>query len=122
MLPDLDASLVLNYLHDPTPDDGVALDLLLHDDDTPLLDIDAERTLNPTPNDPLTSAVPSPTIPSPTNSQSSHAALIRTSEEVLHCTTTIETTPLNMLASSNGSLHGGVSDEHVPEYSLSNRF
>ena len=44
MLPDLDASFVLNYLQNPTPDDEVALDLLLHDDDTPLLNIDPEQT------------------------------------------------------------------------------
>ena len=69
-MPDLDASFVLNYLHNPTPDDGVALDLLLHNDYTPLLDIDPEQTLDPTTNDPLTS-----TVPSPTNSQSSHASL-----------------------------------------------
>ena len=121
MLPDLDASFVLNYLQNPTPDDGVALYLLLHDDDTPLMNIDPEQTLDPTPNDPLTS-----TAPSPSNIQSSHAPLlkivvlykvIRTTEEVLHCITTIETTPLNMLASSNRSLHGGVSHELVPENS-----
>ena len=75
MLPALDASFVLYYdyyLQNPTPDDGVrvALDLLLHDDDTPLLNIDPEQTLDPTPNDPLTS-----TVPSPINSQSSHASL-----------------------------------------------
>ena len=62
MLPDLDASFVLNYLQNPTPDDGVrvAVDLLLHEYDTPLLNIDPEQTLDPTPNDPLTSKVPSP--------------------------------------------------------------
>ena len=62
MLPDLDASLVLNYLQNPTPDDRirVALDLLLHNVDTPLLNIDPEQTFDPTPNDPLTSTVPSP--------------------------------------------------------------
>ena len=56
MLPDLDPSLVLNYLQNPTPNDGVrvALDLLLHDDDTPLLNIDPEQTLVSTPNDPQT--------------------------------------------------------------------
>ena len=72
MLPDLYASFVFNYLQNPTPDDGVrvALDLLLHDDDTPLLIIDHEHTLDPTPNDPLTS-----TVPSPINSQSSRASL-----------------------------------------------
>ena len=72
MLPDLDASFVLNYLQNPTPEDGVrfVLDLLLHDDDTPLLNIDPEQTLDPTPNDPLTS-----TVPSPINSQSSHVSL-----------------------------------------------
>ena len=71
MLPDLDASFVLNYLQNPTPDDKVriTLDVLLHDDDTPLLNIDPEQTLDPTPNDPLTS-----TVPSPINSQSSHAS------------------------------------------------
>ena len=53
-------------------DDGVALDLLLHDDGTPLMNIDPEQTLDPTPNDPLTS-----TVPSPTNSQSSHAPLLK---------------------------------------------
>ena len=100
MLSDLDASFVLNYLQNPTPDDGVALDLLLHDDDTPLLNIDPDQTLDPTPNDLLTSTVPSPTVPSPTNSQSSHASLIRMTKEVLHCTTMTETTPLNMPASS----------------------
>ena len=72
MLPELDASFDLNYLQNPTPDDGVrvALDLLLHDDDTPLLNIDPEQTLDPTPNDLLTS-----TVPSPINSQSSHTHL-----------------------------------------------
>ena len=72
MLPDLDASFVSNYLQNPTPDDGVrvALDLLLHDNDTPLLNIDPEQTFDPTPNDPLTS-----TVPSPINRQSSHASL-----------------------------------------------
>ena len=62
MLPDLYASFVLNYLQNPTPDDGVqvALDLLLHDNDTPLLIIDPEHTLDLTPNYPLTSTVPSP--------------------------------------------------------------
>ena len=75
MLPDLDASFVLNYFQNPTPDDGVALDVLLYDDDTPLLNIDPKQTLNPTPNDPLTSIVPSPIVPCPTNSQSSHASL-----------------------------------------------
>ena len=73
MLPDLCASFVLNYFQNPTPDDGVALDLLLHDDDTPLLNIDSEQTVDPTPNEPLTSTVPSPTVLFPTNSQSSHA-------------------------------------------------
>ena len=66
MLPDLDAFFVLNYLQKPTPDDGVALNLLLHDNDTPLLNIDPEQTLDPTPNDLLTSTVPFPTVPSPT--------------------------------------------------------
>ena len=49
MLPDLGASFVLNYLQKPTPDDGVrvALDLLLRDDDTPLLNIDPEQALDP---------------------------------------------------------------------------
>ena len=61
MLPDLDASFVLNYLQNPTPDYGVALDLLLRDVDTHLLNIDPEHTLDLTPNDPLTSTVPSPT-------------------------------------------------------------
>ena len=75
MLPDLDAFFVLNYLQNPTPDDGVALNLLLHDNDTPLLNIDPEQTLDPTPNDLLTSTVPFPTVPSPTNSQGSHASL-----------------------------------------------
>ena len=122
MLPNLDASFVLNYLQNPTPYGvRVAQNLLLHDDDTPLFNIDPEQTLDPAPNNSLTS-----TVPSPINSQSSHASLpnivipyIRTTEEVLHCTTTIETTPLNILASSNGSLHGGVSHELIPEYSLS---
>ena len=82
MLPDLDAYSVLNYLQNPTPDDGVALDLLLHDNNTPLMNIDPKQTLDPNPNDPLT-------------------------------------TPLNVLASSNGSLHGGVSLELVPKNSLS---
>ena len=62
-------------VQNPTPDDGVALNLLLYDNDTPLLNIDPEQTLDPTPNDPLTSTVSSPTVPSPTNSQSSHASL-----------------------------------------------
>ena len=72
MLPDLDASFVFNSLQNPTPDDGVrvALNLLLHDYDTPLLNIDPEQSLDPTPNDPLASKVPSPI-----NSQSSHASL-----------------------------------------------
>ena len=119
MLPDLDASFVLNYLQNPTPDDLVALDVRLHDGDTPLLNIDPEQTLDPTPNNHITSSsVPSPTVPFPSNSQSSHASLANT-KKVLHCTTTIETTPLNMLASSNRSLHGGVSHELVPENSLS---
>ena len=47
--------------------------LLLHDDDTPLLNIDTEQTLDPTSNDPLTS-----TVPSPINSQSSQASLPNT--------------------------------------------
>ena len=65
-------TFVLNYLQNPTPDDGVrvALDLLLRDDETPLLNIDPEQSLGPTPNDPLTS-----TVRSPLNSQSSHASL-----------------------------------------------
>ena len=72
MLPDLDASFVLNYLKNPTPDNivRVALDLLLHDDDTPLLNIDPEQTLDPTPND-----YPTSEVPSPINSQSSQASL-----------------------------------------------
>ena len=61
-----------HYLKNPTPDDGLSLDLLLHDDDTPFLNIDSDQTLDPTQNNPLTSTVPSPTVPSPTNSQSSH--------------------------------------------------
>ena len=63
-MPDLDA-----YLQNPTPDNGVrfALDSLLHDDDTPFLNIDPEQTLDP--NDSLTSEVPSPI-----NSQISHAS------------------------------------------------
>ena len=69
-LSDIDASFVLNHLQNPTPDDGVDQDLLLHDDDTPLWNIDPEQILVPTPNDPLTS-----TLPSPSNSQSSHAPL-----------------------------------------------
>ena len=52
-MPDLYASFVLNYLQNQTPDD------------THLLNIDPEQTLDPTPNDPLTS-----TVPSPINSQS----------------------------------------------------
>ena len=47
--------------------------MLLHDDDTPFLNIDPDQTLDPTQNNSLTSTVPSPTVPSPTNSQSSHA-------------------------------------------------
>ena len=72
MLPDRYASIVLNYLQNPTPDDGVrvALNLLLRDDDKPLLNIDPEHTLDPTPNDPLTS-----TVLSRLNSQNSHAYL-----------------------------------------------
>ena len=121
MLPDLDASFVLNYVQNPNPDDGVALDLLLHDDDTPLMNNDPGQTLDPTPNDPLTS-----TVPSPTNIQSSHTPLLRIvvpykndrrSTMTALSTTTIETTPLNMLTSSNGSLHGGVSHELVPDNS-----
>ena len=71
MLPVLYASFILNYLQNPTPDDGVrvVLDLLLHDDDTPLLNIDPEHTLDPTPNDPLTS-----TVIYSINSHSSHAS------------------------------------------------
>ena len=48
MLPDLDASFVLNYLGNLNADDGVALDFLLLDDDTPLLNNDPEQTLDPT--------------------------------------------------------------------------
>ena len=72
MLTDLDASFVLKYIQNPTSDDGVrvALDLLLHDDDTPLFNIGPNQTLDPTPKDPLASIVPSPI-----NSQSSHASL-----------------------------------------------
>ena len=72
MLPDLDASFVLNYLQNPTDDNGVrvALDLLLHDDDSPLLNIDPEQTLDPITNNPLTLKVLSLI-----NSQSSHASL-----------------------------------------------
>ena len=72
MLSDLYASFVSNYLQNPTPDDGVriALDSHLHEDDTPLLNIDLEHTLDPIPNDPLTS-----TVPFPINSQNSHASL-----------------------------------------------
>ena len=95
---------------------------LPYDDDTPLLNIDPEQSLDPTPNDPLTSTVPFPTVPSPTNSQSSHASLPNIvvpykTEEILHCTTTIETTPLNMLANSKGVYMAvaGVSYELVPE-------
>ena len=53
MLPDFYASFVLNYLQNPTPDDGVrvALDLLLHKDDTPLLIIYPKHTLDPTRNE-----------------------------------------------------------------------
>ena len=47
MLPDLDASFVLDHLQNPTPDDGVALYLLFHDDDTPLLNIDSKHTIDP---------------------------------------------------------------------------
>ena len=72
MLPYLNASFVLNYHYNPIPYDGDALDLLLHDDDTPLMNIDPEQTLDPTPNDPLTS-----TVPSPTNIQSSLAPLLK---------------------------------------------
>ena len=75
MLSDLDASFFLNYFQNPTPDNGVALNLLLHDDDTPLSNIDPEQTLDPTPNDPLTATVTFPTVPSPANSQSSHVPL-----------------------------------------------
>ena len=118
MLPELDASFVLNYLQNLTPDDGVALYLLLHDDDTPLMNIDPEQTIDPTLNDPLTS-----TVPSSTNIQSSHTPLlikiVVPYKNDRGSTTTIETTPLNMLASSNGSLHGGVAHELVPENSLS---
>ena len=66
-----DGSFVLKYLQHSTPDDGVrfALDLLLHDGDTPFLNIDPKQTLDP-PNDPLTSAVLSPS-----NSQNSRASL-----------------------------------------------
>ena len=132
MLPDLDASLVLNYFHNPTPDDGVALDLLLHDDDTPLLNIDPDQTLDPTPNDPLTSAVPSPTVPSPTNSQNSHASLpnIEVPYKNEQRSTTLHYDDRDytlkyarkLKRKSTYNLHGGVSHEHVPEYSLSNRF
>ena len=114
MLLDLDVSFVLSYIQNPTPDNGFALDLLLHDDDTPLMNTDPEHTLDPTPKDTLTS-----TVPSPTNIQSSHAPFLKIvvpykNDRVQHCTTTIETTPLNC---SNGSLHGNVSHELVQENS-----
>ena len=48
--------------------------MLLHDDDTPFLNIDPDQALDPTQNNPLTSTVPFPTVPPPTNSQSSHAS------------------------------------------------
>ena len=120
MLSDLDASFVLHlYLQNPTPDDVVALDLLLKDDDTPFLNIDPEQTLNPTPNDPRTS-----TVPSPTNSQSSHASLPNIvvpykndrGSTTLHYGDRDYT--LKYARKLKGSLHGGVSRELVPEKSL----
>ena len=88
------------------------LDLLLH-----------EHTIDPTLNDPLTSTlsregqrdcrVDSPfglllqsillkTARAVTLLSQIQWYLLRTTEEVLHCTTTIKTTPLNMLATSQG--------------------
>ena len=60
MLPELDTSFVLNNLQNPNAYDGVGLDLLLHNNDTPLLNIDPEQTLDPTPNDPQQSISYSP--------------------------------------------------------------
>ena len=121
MLPDLDASFVLNDLKNPTPDDGVALDLLLHDDDTPLLNIDPKQTLDPTPNDNLTSTVPSPTVPFPTNSQSSHASFpnIVVPYKNDRGSTTMpyddRDYTLKYARKLKGSLHCGVSYKLVPE-------
>ena len=124
MLPDLDASFVLNYLQNPTPDDVVALEFLLHDVDTPFLNIDPEQTLDPIPNDPLTTTVPSPTVPSPTNRQSSHASLPKI---VVPYKNDRESTTLHYgdrdytlkyARKRKGSLHGGVSHELVPENSV----
>ena len=58
-------------------------------------------------------------IPQPRFETSQCREFMRTTEEVLHCATKIEPTPLDMLASSNGSLRGGVSHGPVPENSLS---
>ena len=126
MLPDLDPCFVLNYLQNPTPDDEVALDLLLHDDDTPLLNIDPEQTLDPTPNAPLTSTVPSPKVPSPTSSKSSHASLPNIvvayknnrGSSTLHYDDRDYT--LKYARKLEWSLHGDVSLELVPENSLYN--
>ena len=79
----------------------VALDLLLHDDDTLLLNIDPEHTLDRTPNDRLTSTVPSPI----TKKQNSHTSLqnivVPYKNNRALRRSRFETTSLNMLASSN---------------------
>ena len=116
----LDASFVLNHLQNPAPDNGLDQDLLLHDDDTPLLNIDPEQILVPTPNDPLTS-----TVPSPSNSQSSRAPPPNTvvpyynnrRSTALHYEDRDYT--LKYARKLKGSLHGGVSHELVTENSLS---
>ena len=101
--------------------------MLLHNDDTLFLNIDHDQTLDPTQNNPLTPTVPSPTVPSPTNSQSSHASPPKIvvpykndqGSKTLHYDDRDYTLKsLNMLASSNRSLHGDVSHELVPEKSL----
>ena len=125
MLPDLDASLVLNCLQNPTPDDGVALDLILHHDDTPSFNIDLEQTLEPTPNDPQTSPVPSPTVPPPSNNQSSHTfppnivVPYKNDQGITTLHYDDRDNTLKYARKLKWSLHGCVSHELVPENSLS---
>ena len=93
----------------------------------PLLNIDPEQTLDPTPNEPLTSTVPSPTVLFPTNSQSSHASLLNMvvrykndrGSTAQHYDDRNYT--LKYARKLKRSLHGGVSNELVPENSLSSR-
>ena len=130
MLSDFYASFVLNYLQNPTPDDGVYLYFLLHDDDTPLSNIDPEQALYPTPNDPITSTVPYPTVPSPTNSQSSQAPLpnIVVPYKNDRGSTTLRygdrdyTLKYDRKLKGSLCLHGGVSHKLVPESLCLNRF